>query len=67
MVTLSIHRKEQWDLNCWPLVCVHLKRTDSRKMRSCKRLFCLWRGGIQVGSRVWRWQPLDPAGGKESE
>lgn len=45
---LSIHRKEQWDLNrtadVIPLICVHYKTLDH-----CKRVFCLWRMGILIG------------------
>jgi hypothetical protein len=41
---LSIHRKEQWDLDCWPLICAHWN-TPNRS----RRVFCLWRWGIQVG------------------
>ena len=40
---LWIHRLEQWDLDCWPLVCIHWRRPG----RST-RIFCLWRWGIQV-------------------
>lgn len=42
---ISIHRKEQWDLDCWPLLCVHWT-TPNRS----RRILCLWRWGIQVGS-----------------
>lgn len=42
---LSIHRKEQWDLDCVPWICVH-RRTPN----SSTRVFCVWRGGIQIGS-----------------
>ena len=27
-----VHRKEQWDLKCWPLLCVHW-RTPNRSKR----------------------------------
>ena len=60
---LWIHRLEQWDLDCWPIVCIHWHRPG----RST-RVFCLWRWGIQVrpfmltsravsfrGRVVWRW------------
>jgi hypothetical protein len=43
-----VHRLEQWDLACWPIVCIHW-RTPNR----CKRIFCLWRIGVQIGN--WRW------------
>jgi hypothetical protein len=62
---LHVHRKEQWDLDCWPLVCVHWRYDGGN---GNKRIFCLWRWGIQVrpimvtsralhiGRRVWRWR-----------
>ena len=40
---LWIHRLEQWDLDCWPIVCVHWKQPNRSR-----RIFCLWRWGIQV-------------------
>ena len=40
---LWFHRLEQWDLDCWPLVCVHVHTPDRSR-----RLFCLWRWGIQI-------------------
>ncbi len=48
---INVHRKEQWDLNCWPLLCVHVHRPNGSR-----RVFCLWRGGVQVGKfyRGWR-------------
>jgi hypothetical protein len=42
---LHVHRKEQWDLDCWPIVCVH-NRTHNRS----KRVFCLWLWGVQIGN-----------------
>jgi hypothetical protein len=45
---LSIHRKEQWDLQCVPLVCVHW-----RTLNSSTRIFCVWRYGIQI-TPYWR-------------
>ncbi len=42
----TIHRKEQDDIGCVPLVCVHRREPNSRT-----RVFCLWTGGVQVGSR----------------
>ena len=39
-----IHRLEQWDLDCVPLICVHW-----RSPNRCQRVFCLWRWGIQIG------------------
>lgn len=38
------HRKEQFDLDCWPLICLHWRTLDGSK-----RLFCLWLWGIQIG------------------
>lgn len=61
---LSFHRKEQFDLRCWPWLCVHW-RTANRSMR----IFCVWRWGIQVrpvlltrralhvGHRIYRFGP----------
>jgi len=40
----KIHRKEQYDLKCWPIVCIHRKTIDE-----CKRVFCLYFWGIQIG------------------
>ena len=45
---LHIHRKEQWDLNCWPLVCVHQSYDHGNGNR---RVFCLWLWGIQIGRK----------------
>ena len=36
-----IHRKEQWDLECWPIVCVHKEAPGESK-----RVFCLWVWGM---------------------
>jgi hypothetical protein len=41
---LWFHRKEQWDLNCTPLICVHFKKPGLSK-----RIFCLWFWGVQIG------------------
>lgn len=54
---ISIHRKEQWDLDCKPWVCVHVERTNARANHECRRIFCLWSRGIQVGSWL---RLLDP-------
>lgn len=40
-----IHRLEQWDIDCWPIVCIHWK-TPNRS----RRIFCLWHWGVQIGS-----------------
>jgi len=49
---LKLHRKEQWDLNCKPLLCLHIHRTDESV-----RVFCLWSHGLQIGNAyfLWRW------------
>lgn len=39
------HRLEQWDLDCWPILCIHWKTSDRSK-----RIFCLWLWGIQIGN-----------------
>jgi hypothetical protein len=49
-VRFMVHRKEQWDLECAPWVCIHLRRGNYSK-----RVFCLWRGGIQLGAWLWVW------------
>ena len=48
---LWVHRLEQWDLDCWPIVCVHW-HTPNR----AQRIFCLWSGGVEIGRHVWRWR-----------
>ncbi len=55
------HRREQWDLNCWPLLCVHWKSP-----RVSSRIFCLWTGGIQVGKWRWIWRAAAPEGARPS-
>ncbi len=40
---LWLHRLEQWDLGCWPWLCIHW-RTANRSTR----IFCVWRWGIQI-------------------
>lgn len=40
---LSIHRKEQWDLGCRPVFCIHLHRANVSQ-----RMLCVWRWGIVV-------------------
>lgn len=44
----SIHRMEQWDLGCWPWVCIHWHYPNG-----ARRVFCLWPGGVQVGEWYW--------------
>jgi hypothetical protein len=46
---LAIHRKEQWDLECWPWLCIHWRYDRGNGSR---RIFCVWPGGIQIGE--WR-------------
>lgn len=41
---LWVHRREQYDLDCKPWVCVHLVRANSTT-----RLLCLWRRGLDLG------------------
>jgi hypothetical protein len=61
---LWIHRNEQYDLPCYPIICVHWMRPN----RST-RVLCVWRWGLQIrplmitrnmlsiGSRIiWRWK-----------
>lgn len=55
MFGIRMHRKEQWDLQCWPWLCVHRDKTDDDGTWSNTRLFCVWKGGLQVGRKVWTW------------
>ena len=48
MIGFIVHRNEQWDLGCVPLVCVHRERR-----KSCARVFCLWGRGVQIGRWYW--------------
>jgi hypothetical protein len=48
MKQISIHRKEQWDLGCNPIVCIHYTHGDAHT-----RIFCLWFWGIEIGSLRW--------------
>lgn len=59
---LSIHRKEQWDYNCWPIVCIH-----RRSPNVSQRIFCLWVGGLQIGKKLWTWRvrAAHPEGGPQ--
>lgn len=43
-MSFAFHRKDQLDLQCKPLICVHLKKTGTSR-----RIFCLWLFGLQVG------------------
>ncbi len=56
-MTFSFHRKEQWDLDCVPWLCVHVERTNAQGNRECQRVFCIWSRGIQIGSWL---RLLDP-------
>lgn len=51
--SLWVHRLEQWDLDCWPFVCVHWRQPNR-----CRRIFCLWRWGVQIGNgrHALRWR-----------
>jgi hypothetical protein len=53
---ISVHRKEQWDLECWPWVCVHVAWNTKTHTYRSQRVFCLWSRGIQIGSWVWRFR-----------
>ena len=44
--SLWLHRMEQWDLGCWPIVCAHWRYDHGN---GCRRVFCLWLWGIQIG------------------
>lgn len=46
------HRKEQWDLGCFPWLAIHA-HTPNRSMR----VFCIWAGGIEAGNwrRIFSW------------
>lgn len=59
---LSFHRKEQYDLNVQPWVCIH-----ARTANASQRVFCLWSGGVQVGRRVCRWGSTRPATAREKQ
>jgi len=45
-----VHRKEQWDLNCIPWVCVHWQSANGSR-----RIFCLYSRGGQIGRWLFRW------------
>lgn len=59
---LQFHRKEQWDLGCWPLLCVRRNGTNRAGNYESSRVFCLWLWGIQIGS--WLWCRKGPRHGK---
>ncbi len=46
---IRVHQKEQWDLDCYPWLCVHVDTADTNT-----RVFCLWSGGIQIGGWLWK-------------
>ncbi|MFA5037570.1 MAG: hypothetical protein WC479_10405 [Candidatus Izemoplasmatales bacterium] len=50
--SLWFHRLHQWDINCIPILCIHW-RYD--KGNGCRRIFCIWRGGIEVMRKRIRW------------
>jgi len=56
-MSLSFHRKEQWDLGCHPLLCIHL-----RTVNASTRIFCLWDGGVAFRRTVWRWKRAHAGG-----
>lgn len=49
LFAIKFHQKEQWDLNrtadVIPFICVSYETPDRSK-----RIFCLWRYGIQIGN-----------------
>jgi hypothetical protein len=58
---IKLHRKEQWDLKCWPWLCVHVAYNTRTHTYRSTRVFCLWSGGIQIGSWLWCWgTPVTP-------
>ena len=44
------HRKEQWDLGCFPWLTIHA-HTPNRS----KRVFAIWGAGIEIGDWQRRW------------
>jgi hypothetical protein len=50
---LRFHRREQWDLECEPWLCVHLASPGEFSTR----IFCVWWLGVQVGSAVFAASP----------
>lgn len=46
------HRKEQWDLGCWPWLAIHQYYNRGNGSR---RVFCIWRHGLVIGDRSWKW------------
>ncbi len=54
---IHFHRKEQYDLECWPILAIHV-RTPNQSTR----WFCLWKDGLYLRFgrqirqyRIWRW------------
>lgn len=48
---IRFHRKEQWDLDCWPWLCAHWNGPNYSQ-----RVFCIWPGGLYLFGKVWRWR-----------
>jgi len=48
---LKFHRKEQWDLECWPWLVIAWTTPDRYR-----RIACLWRGGVELGSLLVTWE-----------
>ena len=46
-----IHNKEQWDLDCTPIVCIHMYRDGNN---ICKRILCIYRRNKKLSIRVER-------------
>lgn len=47
-MSIRIHRKHQDDLDCTPIVAVHLETGGT-----CRRVFCLWGKGVQIAGRIF--------------
>ncbi len=43
---VHFHNKEQWDLDVWPWLCVHVNKTNETT-----RYFCIDSKGIQIGRK----------------
>ncbi|MFA5037415.1 MAG: hypothetical protein WC479_09600 [Candidatus Izemoplasmatales bacterium] len=51
---LWFHRLNQWDIGCDPIICIHWRYDQGN---GCRRIFCLWSGGIAFGRKRFRWKP----------
>lgn len=48
------HQKEQYDLECWPWLCIHVERVNARGHQESRRVFCVWPWGLQLGAWLWK-------------